>query len=166
MKKIIVLMLLSASSAQAGEINCFLNGFYSRAKVQWDKEFVSVTIHNPRGFKAMPQMESPMSEDMIPMLKMQSENLAALGSRFEYKWPRSQCKWAANDQRLLSCEGAANSVGEDNQIQARIFTTARVDEDSLSGAFSRLRFRFIFKSQGLYFVAIPFPADFCKLKED
>lgn len=158
--------LTLANQAHAGEMHCFLNGFYSRVTILWDKEKVNVTVHNPRGFKAMPQMESPMTEDMIPMLQMQSKNLEALGSRFEYQWPREKCQWSAKDKRLLSCEGGVNAMGGDNGVQARMFTTARIDEDSLSGAFSRLRFRFVFQNQGLYFVAIPFPADFCQMKDE
>lgn len=151
--------------AHAGEIRCELNRYYSRMLVSWDEKNVNVRVENPRGFKAMPQMEMPVSQSSIPMLEQQSAELAGLGSGFEYKWDKKKCKWSDESKWLVSCEGGGEKVGEDNGVKAALFTTAIINEKSLSGKQETLRLRFIFEHRSLYFVAIPFPTQFCKILE-
>lgn len=154
--------LLLPLFSHAGEISCDLNRYYSRMNIVWDENHVNVKVENPRGFKNMPQMEMPVSEATIPMLQKQSADLAPLGDAFEYRWDRKKCKWSEDNKWLVSCEGRGEKVGEDIGVGAALFTTAVINEVSLSGKQETLRLRFIFDKDNLYFVAIPFPTQFCK----
>lgn len=158
-----LIVSLSAVFAQAGEITCMVNGVYSRMKVSWDDNGVTVRVTNPRGFDWMPQMEAPFALRDYGLLKMQSDQLKGLGSEFEYTWKRENCEFSPANPWLVSCHARVNSNGPDNGVKGALFTTAQIDETSLSGQQSTLRLRFIFDNGGLYFVAIPFPMQFCQL---
>lgn len=160
----LLIVLSAAGAARAGEITCQVNGIYSRMNIRWDEKTVDVLVVNPRGFDWMPQMEAPFALRDLGLLKAQSDQLQGLGSEFEYAWKRESCEFSKDDGWLISCHAPVNAVGKDNGVQAALFTTARIDEKSLSGAQSTLRLRFIFSNGGMYFVAIPFPLQACLLK--
>lgn len=158
-------LLFVHSLSFAGGMRCDLNAYYSRMDISWDEQSVNVKVENPRGFKWMPQLEMPVSQASISMLEQQSAELAGLGSGFEYRWDKKKCKWGADNKWLVSCEGSGEQVGENNGVKAALFTTALINEVSLSGKQETLRLRFIFDHKSLYFVAIPFPTKFCVQKE-
>jgi hypothetical protein len=64
---------------------------------------------------------------------------------------------------LVSCHGGSKERTEG--IKAMSFTTARIEENSLSGKTSVLRLRFIFEKSSFFFVALPFPTVSCHLTE-
>lgn len=161
--KILFLLLLAPSFAQAAGISCSLNRFYSQFRLEWDDQTVTIEVDNPRGFKSMPQLEAPVSQDSIPLLELQSKELAALGDHFVYSWNKNQCEWSKDDKMLVSCHGGSKE--KVNDIRAMSFTTARIEENSLSGKTSVLRLRFILDKSNLYFVAMPFPAMSCHWSE-
>lgn len=165
MKNLLLALLFLPSLAQAGgpadgSLTCSVNEFYSRFWLKWDEKTVSVEVHNPRGFKGMPQMEAPFSLENIPFLEFQSKELEGLGESFIYKWDRSQCEFSEKSQWLVSCHGKV-SAEPDNGVNALSFTTAQIEEKSLSGDFSVLRLRFIFGKSSMFFVAMPFPLKDC-----
>lgn len=153
----------AAGPASAGGVTCYVNQFYSRFWLKWNDTTVTMEVDNPRGFKGMPQMEAPFSQESIPMLEFQSKELSALGDRFVYSWDRGQCEWSKDDKFLVSCHGGSKE--RVNDIRAMSFTTARIEENSLSGKHSVLRLRFIFDKSSLFFVALPFPTVSCHLSE-
>lgn len=156
-----LVLCLSAGFARAGEINCQINGLYSRMGVAWDDATVSVHVENPRGFEWMPQMEAPFALRDLGLLKAQSDRLQGLGSAFAYTWKRENCEFSPTNPWLLMCHARVSADGKDNGVKAALFTTAQIDENSLSGQQSTLRLRFIFENGGMYFVAIPFPMASC-----
>lgn len=164
MKTLIFGLLLIPGLAQAASLGCYVNQYYSQFWLSWDDKSVSLEVDNPRGFKAMPQMEAPVSQDTIPMLEFQSRELSPLGDRFVYRWDKSQCEWSKDDKMLVSCHGGSKE--RVNDIRAMSFTTARIEENSLSGKNSVLRLRFIFEKSSLFFVAMPFPAINCHWSEE
>jgi hypothetical protein len=162
--KTFLFLLLLPFSAQAGTISCAVDPLYTQAWIRWDEKTVSVEVYNPRGFKSMPQMEAPFSQESIPFLETQSKQLETLGGRFVYSWERKQCEFSPDDKWLVTCHGGAKS-GPDNGIQAASFTTAHIEEKSLSANFSVFRLRMLFDKSSLYFAAIPFPLERCQYQE-
>lgn len=162
--KLAWLTLLLPSLASAGEINCWVHERYSRMQITWNETTVTAQVENPSGFAGMPQFEMPISLDSIPMMKLQSERLAGLGEKFSYQWERKLCEFSKEDPWLVSCHGPSQSVGGENGVKALLFTTARIEESSLTGKQSTLRLRFIFgKDGGMHFAALPFPVPSCAL---
>lgn len=159
MKTLFLSLFLLPSLAQAGGLTCSVNQYYSRFWLKWNDSTVTMEVYNPRGFKGMPQMEAPFSQESIPMLEFQSKELSALGESFVFSWDKKQCEWSKDDQILVSCHGG--SKDRVNGIRAMSFTTARIEENSLSGKNSLLRLRFIFEKSSLFFVAMPFPKGSC-----
>lgn len=161
MKSFILLFLFSLT-AQAGGITCFVVPQYSRFWIKWDDKTVSVEVENPRGVKSMPQMEAPFAEEHIPTLQFQAKELESLPNRFTYRWPKEKCDFSPTDKWLVSCHGKARSEPE-SKVEAMSFTTARIEESSLSGEFSQLRLRFIFSAGSMFFSALPFPLQKCSV---
>ncbi len=164
MKKVWLLFWFSLP-AQAGEISCYVNEFYSSMKVTWDEKNVTAEVKNPRGYSSMPQFEAPLAADAFALMKMQAEQLGGLGPEFAYQWERSQCDFAKEDSWLVSCHGASKSLRGDNGVKGALFTTARIEETSLSGSQHLLRLRFIFDKGSLFFAALPFPLQFCQVNK-
>jgi hypothetical protein len=156
---ITLLTLLLAPLALAGEINCSLNSYYSHLTVSWNETQLKVRVETPRGYSSMPQFEAPMAPEFFYMLERQAKELESLGKDFTYTWARSQCEFSKDDPWLVYCHGKATS---EKEVKALSFTTAKIEEKSLSGAQTTLRARFIFDKESMYFAAIPFPLTHCR----
>jgi len=143
-----------------------VNHYYSRLKISWNEEKVRVQVENPRGYLAMPQFEAPMAPEMMKIMEMQTRELSGLGDLFSYEWKRSQCELSPDDSWLISCGGAVEAEQKENDVRALMFTTAHIEEKSLSGENKVLRLRFIFeKGKSMFFSAIPFPITLCRKKD-
>jgi hypothetical protein len=143
-------------------VSCVPRNGASAVSVWRDDKNVTLKILNLRGYSGMPQFEEGMSEQNIPFLKMQVEDLRPLGNVIEYKWTLAQCTWDEKDNRKWSCGGDAVTTAT-HGIENNSLNTSIIKEESLSASYEKVLFRTIFHTQGnYYFVAIPFYMEQCK----
>jgi hypothetical protein len=163
---ILSLLLSFFVSAQAGQIHCKINDLYPEMWVVWDASQVTATVHSP-SYESMPQFEAPLSPNMLPLMNQQVGDLKGLGTDFAFRWEKTRCQFAKDDPWLVSSDGKSEQTKGSSGIDALLFTTAHIDENSLSGKNSLLRLRFIFQGKGgMYFSALPFPTAYCSVTKD
>ena len=132
----------------------------TRFQALQEDDSVAIRVTNPSGFEMMPLLEGPLSQFQIPFLKMQAEDLKALGVAFEVRWKKSQCAqvdWATHQ---LTCQssGQLSVTG----IQALSLTSFLVTETGFDSKYALHKYRFIFESVGnYYFVTLMFPDSTC-----
>lgn len=160
MKTFALLLLVLPVHVFAKGLACMPDTHATRTQISWNEKEVVLRVENPMGYSHMPQMEA-VGESSISFLKMQTEDLKKLGDFYEYHWDRSSCKMSDTDEWLISCQGLSHATQKDNDISSLGFTTARLEEQSLSGKQTSFRTRITFDSANIYFVTLPAPMEGC-----
>ena len=132
----------------------------TRIQVILTADEVNVKILNPSGYSFMPQFEGPVSQFLIPSLKMQTDDLAALGDIAEFVWPRTKCKMREMSDFTVDCEGPALRSSAPG-IVAQSLSTTLVDERSARSTVQKVKYRFVLEKSNFYFVGLLFPASSC-----
>lgn len=154
-------VLGAAKLAQAAGFGCMPDPHETQFFVRVGTDKVTVTVYNPQGYSLMPQMDGSLSENDLPFLKMQAEDLRALGGQFIFEWKLNDCKVGAANPWLVRCEGES-SAQETPGLKTYGFTTLQNTEDSLGGTQQTMKLRLVISKENTYFVTIPSAKEFCQ----
>lgn len=166
--------LIILSSAQAFEsVSCWPSASSSQMMLWKADGKLKLLVQNNHGFENMPLVEGPISTNLIPWVKMQSDELKGLADSFKYEWEISKCQFNTENPLAFMCDGPSVLNGENlpadgstKPLTSYVMSSTEVVEKSLSYEVKSLKIRLSIDgaSGNTYFVSLPFAKDYCSIK--
>jgi hypothetical protein len=148
-------------------LECQQNPRDIRIELRADSTEVSILVFSPMGYDFLPMFESPASKQGLEHMKYQTEQLKALGDRFQVKWKRQDCEIDLKsplDMTRIQCSRAESS--SPSTVSFDFFSVSTLSDHSFAGTWKSLRFRFATSVDGKwgvdsFFVSIPISESAC-----
>lgn len=151
-------LLFFSVTAWAGGIFCQNDPRDIQAQLSWNDLSVSLRITSPMGYDYLPQLDAPVSASSAKFLKMQAEDLQALGDSFVIRWDRKACE-IPEQPWLMHC---GPGKIDNNEIKSIGLSGILETQEQHFGMQRTWKLRLVLSHGNTYFMTIPFSRDFCK----
>lgn len=151
------LLILTGQVSQA--LTCVHPSAGLSMSVSVQQEQISVRILAGRGYDSLPQIEGPVSQNDLPVLKFQMDYLKKLGDLIEFQMPTSTCDLTRFTQGIFSCYKEVDVKNSTFKVQS--LTAYAVKQSHVSGDFELQNFRMLIGDENLFFFGVPFAKIHC-----
>lgn len=155
-----VIPILFLFSCPAPALTCVHGSAALQLSVYRTGDQLKMVFSAGRGYSSIPQIEGPVSENDLPMMRFQLETLRELGRGFQITVPVAACDLSQFEDGKLACYFEGQIEG--THLTFSSLTAFRSTQSHVSGDFEIQHFRMIIGNENRFFFVVPFPATYCK----